>query len=113
MKKTCVSDNTLAGTKPTGWIGAYNASGQQQVGAGPAEFGYMSGVQKANKLAYKVKLPNDSTKTWTKDLNSYNAKGIGAEQTINVNAQIVPDKSTSKYVAADIYLNNIIAEIIY
>lgn len=58
-------------------------------------------------------MPNDSTKTWTKDLNSYNAIGIGAEQMINVNAQIVPDKATSKYVAADIYLDSVITEIIY
>lgn len=113
-KNLCTSDNTKEGTKPTGWVGAYDALGFQPLGGvGYSEFGSMSGAQKGDKLAYKVTLPNDSSKTWTKGLNSYNSTGIGTEQMITINAQIVPDKSSGTYVAQDVYIDNITAEVTY
>lgn len=113
-KKICTSDGTKAGTYPTGWVGAYNAPGQQPLNISTAsEFGSMSGTQKGDKLAYKITLPNDSAKTWTKSVNAYSSIGVGTEQLITVNAQIVPDKSSSKYIAQDVYIDNVTAEITY
>lgn len=112
--KICQSDGTRTGTYPTGWAGAYNLGGQQNIAdSNTAEIGSMNGSQKGDKLAYKITLPQDSSKTWTKGLNTYNATGVGAEQIININAQIVPDKSSSKYIAQDVYLDNITAEVSY
>lgn len=114
VNKVCQSDGTAAGTKPTGWEGAYNASSSQPVGGiKNSEFGLMSGTQKGDKLAYSFTLPEDSSKAWSKGFNSYNATGIGSEQIIDVNAKIVLNKSSSTYVAQDVYLDNVTAEITY
>lgn len=110
----CTSDNTKEGTKPAGWEGAYNKTGTQPAGGiKKSEFGFMSGAQKGDKLAYSFTLPEDSSKAWSKGFNSYDSTGVGIEQIINVNAKIVPNKSSSKYIAADIYMDSITAEIIY
>lgn len=54
-----------------------------------------------------------SAKIWSKGLNSHKGTGVGAEQKIAVNAKIVPEKSSSKYVAQDTYLDTVIATITY
>lgn len=75
--------------------------------------GIMTGLSKGDKLAYKVTLPGDSSKTWSKGQNSYKSTGTGEEQTIRMNANIVPNSSSSLYLAQDNYLDTIIAEISY
>lgn len=77
------------------------------------DIGAMSGLIKKDKLAYKITLPGDSTKVWKKGLNSHNGIGNGLSNEFTINATIVPDSSSSKYVAADSYLDTVRAEVIY
>lgn len=77
------------------------------------KFGLMKGAMKGDKLAYKITVPDDSTKTWSKGLTSYVSVATGIEEIINMNALIVPENSSSKYVAQDSYLDTVIAEINY
>lgn len=113
-QKICSTDGTIEGTKPTGWVGAYNDRGKQSINmAKSSEFGVMSGALKGDKLAYKITVPGDITKVWNAGNNSYTATGTGVEQVIDMNAQIVPDKSSSKYVAQDVYSDTVTAIISY
>lgn len=73
----------------------------------------MKGAAKGDVLGYKITLPNDSTKIWIKGMNEYSAKGTGSLQKITVNAQILPEDSSSKYVAEDIYVDTLTAEVSY
>lgn len=75
--------------------------------------GIMKGAMKSDNLAYSISIPNDSTKVWSKGLNSYSSTGIGSLQTIDFNAKTLPDKSSSKFLAQDTYLDNVTAEIVY
>lgn len=77
------------------------------------DFGSMTGAMKKDSLAYRITLPKDSTKTWSKGLNSHKGTGVGVEQKIAVNAKIVPEKSSSNYVAQDTYLDTVTATISY
>lgn len=83
-------------------------------GGDPAyTYGVMNGSFKADKLAYRITLPGDSTKVWNIGNNSYNNKGTGTNQEFAINATIVPDKSSSKYIAQDTYLDTVTATISY
>lgn len=82
-------------------------------GGSAYEYGIMNGAIKGDKLAYSISVPNESTKVWNKGVNSYNATGTGEEQTVQFNAKIVPEKSSSKYVAQDTYIDTVIAEVTY
>lgn len=73
----------------------------------------MTGTFKGDKLAYQVTLPGDSSKPWIAGLNSYEAIGIGSNQTIEVNAKLVPEASSSSHIAADTYLDTIVATVSY
>ena len=75
--------------------------------------GAMSGTLKKDQLGYKITLPGDSTKVWKKGINSHNGTGNGLNNEFTVNATIVPDSSSSKYVAADSYLDTVRAEVVY
>lgn len=77
------------------------------------EIGLMKGAIKGDRLAYKITLPNDSSKTWSKGVNSYNSTGTGVEQKITVNSVILPISSSSLYVSQDVYLDNVTAEVTY
>lgn len=77
------------------------------------DFGTMSGLLKKDKLAYKITIPSDSTKVWKKGVNSYEDIGSGLDKEISVNATIIPESSSSKYIAGDSYVDTVIAEIIY
>lgn len=61
------------------------------------DYGIMKGSFKGDNLAYKISLPNDSSKVWNKGVNSYLSQGIGENQTIVMNAQIIVDKSSSTF----------------
>lgn len=74
---------------------------------------YLMGATKGDVLGYKITLPNDSTKIWIKGMNEYSAKGTGSLQKFTVNAQILPEDSSSKYVAEDIYVYTLTAEVSY
>lgn len=75
--------------------------------------GLMIGTFKGDRLAYQVTLPGDSSKPWIAGLNSYQSIGVGTKQTIEVNAKIVPESSSSSYIAADTYLDAITATVSY
>lgn len=111
--KACVSDNTLAGTYPKGWVGAFNATGRQTLGGPGYAYGVMNGALKGDMLAYKITVPGDITKVWNTGNSSYTATGTGAEQVINMNAQIVPGNSSSLYPAQDMYTDTVTAVIAY
>lgn len=76
-------------------------------------YGVMNGAAKSDKLAYSISLPNDSSKVWNAGNHSYTSKGIGSNQEIAINASLIPDKSSSKYIAQDTYLDTITATISY
>lgn len=78
-----------------------------------ADKGLMNGTFKGDKLAYQITLPTDSTKPWIAGVNSYTSSGVGSNQTIEVNDKIMPSASSSSYIAADTYLDTIIAIITY
>lgn len=76
-------------------------------------YGVMTGTLKGDTLAYAIYLPNDSTKVWNVGINSFNEIGTGSYQSFNLNAKIVPVSSSSLYVAADTYLDTVVANITY
>lgn len=108
-KQTCTQNI------PTGWAGEYNVPGTQPINGEPkkAEYGSMKGTFKADKLAYQITLPEDSSKPWIANVNSLNSLGNGEVQIIQMNARIIPDKSSSNYIAADTYLDTVIATVTY
>lgn len=77
------------------------------------DFGMMVGSMKGDNLAYRITIPGDSSKTWNNGKNSYSLIGTGANQNIVMNAQIVPDSSSSQYLAQDSYLDTVTATISY
>lgn len=77
------------------------------------EIGLMKGAVKGDRLAYKITLPSDSSKVWSKGVNAYNATGTGVEQNVIINSIILPASSSSLYVSQDVYLDNVTAEISY
>lgn len=77
------------------------------------DYGVMKGSFKGDNLAYQISLPEDSSKIWNNGVNSHTSKGTGYNQVINLNAKIVVDKSSSLYVAADTYLDTVVANITY
>lgn len=98
-----------------GWEGAYDAPGKQYVISGTPgfEYGVMTGIVKKDQVGYAITIPNNSTKVWNKGVNSYTAKGVGTKQVIQLNAKIVTDKSTSKYLAQDSYLDTVTVTLNY
>lgn len=79
----------------------------------PYDYGVMNGSFKNDKLAYSISLPDDSSKVWNAGNYSYSSKGIGSNQEIAINASLIPDKSSSKYIAQDTYLDTVTATISY
>lgn len=77
------------------------------------EFGTMIGAIRGDSLAYKITLPGDNTKVWSSGINEYQAVGDGESQKIDINAQIVPNKSSSQYLAQDSYIDTVTAVISY
>lgn len=112
-KHTCTTNGTIAGTYPTGWTGAYNATGTQPIAGSAYAYGIMSGSINKNSVAYSISIPNDSSKVWNAGNNSYSATGTGLLQNISVNAKIVPDKSSSLFPAQDFYLDTVSAVITF
>lgn len=85
-----------------------------QVQGGTAyNYGVMTGALKGDILAYKITIPGDITKVWNTGNNAYTSTGTGAEQVINMNAQIVPGNSSSLYPAQDMYTDTVTAVIAY
>lgn len=76
-------------------------------------YGAMNGGLKGDKLAYKITVPGDISKVWNVGNNSYTEKGTGEAQVIDINAQIVPTKSSSLYPAQDMYMDTVTAIISY
>lgn len=110
--KRCVQ-NELNQTVVDGFKGNYYNGNVQSFSGYTSEYGLMIGAVRNDGLAYKFSLPNDSTKAWVKGKNSYTSNGNGNLQSIAMNAQIVPDKSSSNYIAQDFYLDTVTAEISY
>lgn len=108
----CVTNGTLSGTKPSGWVGAYNASGVQAVAGKSYDYGMMTGLTKGDSVAYSIELPSDTSKSWNIS-NFYNSSGSGSNQTIPVKVKIVPDRSSKIYPAQDNYLDTLTATINY
>lgn len=77
------------------------------------DYGVMKGSFKGNTLAYQILLPDDSSKIWNNGVNSLTSQGTGASQEIILNAKIVVDKSFSICLAADTYLDTVVANITY
>lgn len=82
-------------------------------GGSPSDKGLMIGTFKGDKLAYQITLPGDSSKPWIAGVNSYTSTGVGSNQVIDMNAKIVPSASSSSYIAADTYLDTVIATVSY
>ena len=112
-KSACVTNGTMTGTKPTGWIGAYNDTGKQPVGGAAYNYGVMAGTVNKNSVAYSISVPGDSSKVWNVGNNSYTATGNGLNQSIPINAKIVPGSSSSLFPAQDFYLDTVTATITY
>ena len=110
--KACVGDGTLAGTRPTGWVGAYNAAGRQSIGGPAYSYGLISGV-KGDQIGYSIEVPGASSKVWNFGVNSYAATGTGVSESIPVKATLIPGKSTSTYPAPDLYSDTVTATITY
>lgn len=85
----------------------------EKLGISIASFGLMSGASKGDKLAYKIMMPDDSAKTWRKGENSFKSIGNGVEQNIVFSAKIVPEDSSSSYIAQDTYIDTITTTISY
>lgn len=77
------------------------------------DYGEMVGVTSKDLMAYKFTLPNDSTQIWKLNFNSFASVGTGTMQTITMNAKILPENSSSKYLAQDTYIDSVIAEFSY
>lgn len=107
--KACSTDTT----KPLGWVGAYDASGQQTLGGAAYNYGVMTGAIKKNLVAYNISIPTDPNKVWNAGNNSYTATGTGSSQTIPLNSTIVPAKSSSLFPAEDFYLDTVTAVITF
>lgn len=99
-KGVCISDKIS-----TTFLNKFSGTGY--------DYGVMNGSFKGDALAYRVTIPGEPNKVWQKGSNSYKNIGTGEIQTIPVNASLVPDKSTSKYLAQDTYLDTITASISY
>lgn len=112
-QNTCVSNNTQAGTYPVGWSGAWNKPGKYLLENGGYSYGVMNGLVKGDSLSYSVMLPGDNSKVWNSGVNTYKAVGNGSNQILPINTKIVPEKSSSKYPAPDIYLDNITVVVSY
>lgn len=89
----------------TGFLNKFSGTGY--------DYGVMNGSIKGDALAYRVTIPGDINKVWQKGNNSYKNIGTGENQSIYFNVSLVPDKSTSKYLAQDIYLDTVTATISY
>lgn len=109
--------NAEIGTKVEDTIGACSLEQTQLfaklAGVGEVLNGVMKGAIKKDSLAYKIVLPGDNSKIWSKGANAYQGVGNGLEQKINMSAKIVPGSSTSTYIAADTYLDTITAIVSY
>lgn len=84
-----------------------------KLGISSESFGLMSGALKGDKLAYKIMMPEDSTKTWRKGENSFKSIGSGVEQKFVFSAKIIPEDSSSAYVGQDTYIDTITTTISY
>ena len=80
---------------------------------GTAAYGYgkMIGVASGDFIAYKITVPDDSSKIWNAGNADYSATGTGVSQNISVNASIVPEQSSSAYPTPDMYMDTVTASI--
>lgn len=113
-KKVC-KIGSQAEAVPVNWMGAPDGSARAflTIGNSPYDYGIMIGAIKGGHLAYKVTIPGDINKVWNSGLNAYSSKGSGVSQNIEMNAYIVPNKSSSQYLAQDNYFDTVTAVISY
>lgn len=104
---TCTSNNTAAGTYPTGWVGAYNTAGKQAIGGPGYAYGMITGGAYGDKIAYSIEVPGDSSKVWNAGVNSYSGTGTGSNESIPVKASLIPSKSNSNYPIPDLYMDTV------
>lgn len=79
----------------------------------PYDYGVMIGMDKGDRLAYAISLPNDSSIVWNNGIGVYNGVGNGQNQSIPLNTKIIPEKSSSKFLAKDFYMDTITVYISY
>lgn len=101
------------GYKIEGWTGDLKSGVTDYLGGNAYSYGVMKGILKGDDLAYSISIPNDNSKVWNNGNYAYNATGTGNNQPISINAKIVPNNSSSKYIAADSYLDTVTATISY
>lgn len=76
-----------------------------------SDYGILYGTAKRDTISYKILVPNDPSKIWAMGKNSYSSNGIGQEQNIPIQAQIVPQGTY--YPASDIYNSTVSVTINY
>jgi spore coat protein U-like protein len=101
---------TCASGVPTGWSGAYNASGNQYIGAAYT-YGEMTGVVNGDHIGYFIQVPNNPGQVWNAGNYSYSATGIGSIQTIPVVGTLVPAQSSGSYPTPDMYMDTVTATV--
>lgn len=74
--------------------------------------GAMLGLNKGDKLAYQILLPGTND-TWGTGNDTFKSIGTGSQVSITLNARIMPENSSSLYVAQDTYIENVVTEIIF
>ncbi len=88
----------------------YTADGKCHATSGSSNNGVMIGSK--DSVAYTIFIPGDTSKVWNIGKNSYLGTGTGLNQSIPVQAQIVPSAS-SAYPAPDMYSDTVVATITY
>jgi spore coat protein U-like protein len=76
-------------------------------------YGKLMGVAHGDSIGYSIQVPNNPAQVWNTGNYSYNASGLGINQTIPVIATLIPAQTSSKYPAADSYLDTVTATISY
>lgn len=90
----------------------YMADGKCHAINSSSDYGVMMGGAKGDSVSYTIFIPGDQSKVWSIGKNSYTATGIGTNQTIPINAQLVPSQSAA-YPAPDFYSSTVTATITY
>lgn len=91
----------------------YSGPSKCFMGTSAYSYGVMTGISKGDKIAYSFGLPTDNNKVWNKGNNSHAGVGTGSLQKITYKAKIIPDNSSSKYPAPDMYSDTVTANINY
>lgn len=76
-------------------------------------YGKLNGVAHGDSIGYSIQVPNNPAQVWNTGNYSYTTSGLGTMQSIPVVATLIPAQTSSKYPAADSYLDTVTATINY